>query len=443
MIDKNLSTGQKNKSTVKAEFDQIKFQNDQNEIYSFLLTTVKQEIPEKTLLEFKRLFIESLRIHRDEDVPETYKIFSTQQEQEFHNTIKRCCYILVNNWEPAKHYKYIQDLLGIFTDYQRENQVFISPFIYPYSIWLNNFINSRDYEELKIFTNRSQEDTPSNWINRYSAYLLFAQSCDDKNPPEQRNAARKVAKQIREKFKFELAMYVAHSHSSDNYSNNKYKNPSMLGDDVLRLIKIIVSKKGSLSYENIANIFVQQTQKQRLGEYKENIQKYLLFSAGDTPAFIKPIQQHLRENLSEWKAESDEEIIDKGLVLRICNRIIDILTTENSKEPALLFKLLMSQGHSLTLVILLIKIILISSNSRTHLEIRISQLISYYEKYPVDECQWLINFLEIFNITFAIYAGNIEYSLINMKDHKQTFHVQANLNDYRVFSQLKLDAENK
>ncbi|MFM7406711.1 MAG: hypothetical protein ACKO3K_08620 [Cuspidothrix sp.] len=138
--------------------------------------------------------------------------------------------------------------------------------------------------------------------------------------------------------------------------------------------------------------------------------------------------------------ENDDVIINKSWVLRICNRIVNILTTENSKKPSVIFQLFSSQGHSLTLVILLIKIILISPNSKTHLEIAISQLITYYENYPVDECKWLIHFLEIFNITFAVYSGNVEYTLINMKTNRQTVHTQSNLDDYRVFSQLKLEA---
>jgi hypothetical protein len=441
MINKNLSISLKSEYMIKSESEEINLQRQQDRIYRFLLTTVQQETPEKSLWEFNRLFIESLRTIKNDDVPETYKIFSTNKEQELHHTIKRCCYILINNWETSNQYKYIPDLLEIFNNYQIENQAFSSPFIYPYRLWLENFINSRDYQDLKIFVNRHQKESRDNWINRYSYYLLLAQSCNNDNPPEQKDAARKASKQMREKFKFDLAMYVAHSHYANIYSPNKYKNPSLLGDDVLRLIKIIVSKKGSLSYKHLANIFIQQTQKQTLAEYKENIQKYLLFSSIDNPGFIKCIKHHLQQNLSQWKVDRNEEIIDKILILRICNRIIDILTTDNPQEPGLLFHLLMSQGNSLILVILLVKMVLISPYSRTHLEIRISQLISYYQNYPVDECQELIDFLEVFNITFAIYSGNIEYSLINMKSNTQIFHIQSDLGDFRVFSQSQFDLE--
>ncbi len=234
-------------------------------------------------------------------------------------------------------------------------------------------------------------------------------------------------------------MYTACSQSASS-SATRYKNPSILGDNVLRLIKVIVLKKGVFSHENIANIFIKQTQNQSLKEFKESIQKYLFFSI-EQQELVETLKQQFAEKLSSWKAEQNEEIITKEFFLRICNRVIDYLTTENGKEPSSLFILLLSQGHPLTLVILLLKIILICRNSRMHLEIRIAHLIHHYEKYPADECKWVINFIEIFNITFAIYADNVEYNLIKMKEEKQSFNPQWNLDTYRVFSQLKIDPQ--
>ncbi len=107
----------------------------------------------------------------------------------------------------------------------------------------------------------------------------------------------------------------------------------------------------------------------------------------------------------------------------------------------MLFVALLSQGHPLTLVIILLKIILICQNARSHLEIRIANLISYYESYSEDECQWIINFMEFFNITFAIYAENIEYNLIKMKEDETNYDSHLNLDTYRVFSQIREDTQ--
>lgn len=235
-------------------------------------------------------------------------------------------------------------------------------------------------------------------------------------------------------------MYIARSQSAVS-STIRYKNPSVLGDNALRLIKAIILKKGAFSHENIANIFIKQTQGKTLEQFKASIEKYLFFSV-DNQELVKTLRQQFAEILSLWKKDYNQEIITKELFLRACNRVIDCFTTENGKEPSLLFILLLTQGHSLTLVIILLKTILISRNSRRHLEIKIAHLIGYYEKYPEDECKWVINFMEIFNITFAIYAENVEYNLIKMEEDESS-NPQLNLDAYRVFSQMKVDRQKR
>lgn len=435
MNDNGLQRSQRHQDLVKSNFQQVNVQIAQEKIYNFLVGIVKSWEPEEVLQEFNRLFIDCLNSKNLDGVPGIYAIFFDDKEQDFHNTIKRCCYILVNNWESKRKNQYVQELVDLFTKYQLEKGASSNPKLNICQRWLDNFINSRDYEELKIFASRHEEQVKGNWTRRYSSYLLLTQSLNKNNPKEQQEAAIKLSKQMKDKFKFDLAMYIARSQSASASPTN-YKNPSILGDNVLRLIKTIIAKKGVYSYENIARLFVVQTQNQTLQQFKESIQKYLFFSV-EPQASVGSLRQQLAEKLSSWKVERNEETITKDLFLRICNRVIDCLTTENSKQPAPLFILLLSQGHSLTLVILLLKTILISRNSRTHLEIRIACLISYYEKYPADECLWLIHFIEIFNIAFAIYAENVEYSLLKMKKDEEINHQQPSLDAYRVFSQLK------
>lgn len=49
----------------------------------------------------------------------------------------------------------------------------------------------------------------------------------------------------------------------------------------------------------------------------------------------------------------------------------------------------------------------------------------------------MINFLEIFNITFAIYADNVQYNLVKVQADDVSSQSCANLASYRVFSQMK------
>ncbi|MFB2919641.1 hypothetical protein [Aerosakkonema funiforme] len=405
-------------------------------IYKFLLAIVKESPPEAVLREFRNLFIYQVGCANPEALNALYKIIFEKNEEEFRNTLKRSCYILINNWDASRNHKAIQELIQLLGE-AKINEDTISPSLDRVKTWLNNFVKSKDYEDLKIFASRY--DNQSEWAHRYSTFLLVPQYIDLNNPIEQREAARSRAKRLKDKFKFDLAMYTAHSQSPVAKDTKLDKpNPTGLGDDLLRLIKAIVAKRGPFSYANLASIFIKQTEFVTYKFFKQSLSKYLLFSVANKN-FVNVFQQNISEKLEGLYKDHDEEILNDALKLRSCNRVIEYLTTENSREPAALFALLLSQGNPLTLVVILLKLILVSPNSRIHLEACIAALIQYYQKYPEAECRWLITFLEIFNITFAIYAENVEYNLIQMPQYRGSGEQLKGwtLDEYRIFSQLK------
>jgi hypothetical protein len=436
MIVDSLPNIQGKKHLLDLNLRGLDVQVAQEKVYNFFIEMVQNHEPEDVLQEFKKLFIDCLSNGSSDYDLGIYQIFVGGNEPEFRHTLKRTCYILINNWENRRKYQYIQQLIDLFKDYTPKISSTNSRRIKIFINWLTSFIDGKDYQELKLFAIRHEDQSKLHWTNRYSCYLLLAQSTDKNNPKEQQQAAKRLSKQLKDKFKFELAMYIARSQSTAS-SVTRYQNPSILGDEVLRLIKVIVVRKGTFSYENIANIFIKQTRDQSLKEFKKNFLKYLIYSVTQQE-FIETLEQQLSEKLLQWKTDYNEEIIDKNLLLRTCNKAIDYLTSENGKAPSQLFILLLSQGNPLTLVIALLKIILISKHSRRHLEMRIANLINYYDIYPEEECQWVINFLEMFNITFAIYAENVEYNLIKMEDESNSDESEKNLDTYRIFSQLKL-----
>jgi hypothetical protein len=435
MTVNSLLNNQGNQYLPKSRRKQQNLQDAQEKIYSFLLGMVKSREPEDVLSEFRRLFLDCLESSSSSRRLGVYGAFHEQDEQEFRYTLKRCCYILINNWESHRKYKYINDLVNIFADYKLTTESDISAKQHLCRSWIAKFIQSSDYQELKLFANRYEEQIKGPWINRYSSYLLLAQSYNQDNPREQQEAARRMSKALKDKFKFDLAMYIARSQSG-SINICRSKNPTILGENVIRLIKSIVIRKGVFSYENIANIFIKQTQNQTLKEFKISLRKYLFFSV-QQKEITEILQQQLLDDLSLWKSDYNQSPINKDWILRICNRLIDCLTSENGSEPSALFVLLLSQGNPLTLVVILLKIILISRNSRSHLELKIAELIRYYDQYPESECYWVINFIEIFNITFTIYAENVEYNLIKMREEELIVKPEYPLDSYRVFSQLK------
>jgi hypothetical protein len=424
------------------------FQRDipraQETIYSFLLEIVKEWSPEEVLEEFKHLFIHHSNTISSATLPSLYEIVFANQEQEFRNALKRSCYILINNWDMSRNHKYIQELIKLFNDPIIYRQT-VSPTLKRLRSWLQAFIESSDFEELQLFAARYDQEEIVHWSQRYTPYLLVAQYIDLNNPIEQRQAARALSRQLKEKFKFDLAMYTARSQTTIAKVDPP-TNPTGFGDEVLRLIKIIVARRGIFSYPNMANIFINQTQNSSYRNFKKSLCRYLLFSLQDQTS-AKSLQEQLAERLNILYVNHDDDPIDDALLLRTSNRVIEYLTTENHEEPSTLFITMLTQSDPLTLATILLKIILICPNARTHLEARIADLVKYYELLPEEECQWVVNFFEIFRISMAIYAENVEYNLVNMSRHyplSKASHTSIKatpgnpLDAYRIFSQPRI-----
>ncbi|ASC72045.1 hypothetical protein XM38_029990 [Halomicronema hongdechloris C2206] len=422
----------------KAELD---IPQAQQIIFDFLLTIVKSWPVEDVLNEFKHLFIQHTETASSETLPALYTIIFANNEEEFRNTLKRCCYILVNNWEVARDYFAIQQLVDLFDDPLLEKQT-LSPTLRRLRTWLLAFKQSQDFQDLALFAARINADRhvknpDEHWTARYTSYLLVPQYINAENPIEQREAARALSQRLKDQFKFELAMYTAHSQSSVP-SSNAPQNPTVLGDGVLRLIKRIVAKQGQFSYKNLAHLFLEQVKQLTYQQFKKSLLQYLLYSI-NRKGTAKTIKRQLTHKLEDLYPEYADEEVDRSLILRTCNRVIDSLMTEDKKNPSQLFTLILSQGNSLTLVVLLLKLILISKNSHPYLEARIADLIRYYEQFPQEQCQWVINFLEIFRVTFAIYAENVEYNLVRMA--AQTVGYQSDQDEDGAAPSRRADAE--
>jgi hypothetical protein len=341
----------------------------------------------------------------------------------------------VNNWGTKRHHKPIQDLIQLFSDSSITRHT-VSPTLKRLRTWILNFVNSQDFEELKLFASR-YDDHIGHWSQRYTAFLLVPQYVDLSNPVEQREAARVLSRQLKDRFKFDLAMYIARSQSG-NIGSKSHRNPTALGDEVIRLTKAIVARKGPFNYANVASIFLKQTQQLTYKEFKASLQEYLAFAL-ENQEFVDTLRKKLSDKFTSLYENYHDEVINSALLLRTCNRVIEYLTIEKQKEPSPLFALLLSQGNPLTLVIVLLKIILICGHARTHLEACIAELVRYYEGFSEEECQWVITFMEVFNITFAIYAENVEYNLVKMNHvkHESPALAAADLDAYVIFSQLK------
>ena len=405
-------------------------------IYKFFIHHINNSASEVVLQQFKKIFIELIAPVNPKLIQAIHIIVEFDSQLEFNNLFKRCCYILLNNWITHRKYQFARDLIQIIS-HRILNEPHPDNCLKILRVWLTNFVSTKDYEDLKLSVLKYSEyhQVEVHWTSRYQPYLLAAQYLDAKNTVEERQTARRLSQQLKDKYKFDLAMYTSHSQSAA-FKLQKHYNPTLLGDEALRLIKIILVNRGSLNYRSLANVFINQSQNITYKQFKEYLIKYLFYY--DKKFYNNDIYlEQITNILDNFHPENDEETVSGGLYLRTCNYLIKSLTVENSGKPTPLFLKCVAQQNPLTLAILILKIILISPYSQTYLELCFARLIQYYQGESAGDCQWLINFLEVCQIALTIYGENVQYNLVNMSEKHQEEQLFIDLNNCRVFSQHK------
>ena len=153
----------------------------QQQIYDDLLEAVRKSPPAEALAEFESIFFGHSN-SLDADVsPFLYKILFSDNEAEFVNTLKRSCYIFVNNWDLARQGDMLHTLLELFKQPSLDKST-LSPSLKRLRQWLRNFAQSKDFEELQLFaTQRIGPTETGSWSGRYAAYQLIAQYVDENN----------------------------------------------------------------------------------------------------------------------------------------------------------------------------------------------------------------------------------------------------------------------
>jgi hypothetical protein len=405
----------------------------QEAICEFLISIVKAWSPEAVLTEFQELFIR--HAHADEFALECLtEIILKNQKPEFDNLLRRCCYILINNWNISRNHDYISLLIHLFNDssLQEKTDALILGRL---RSWVRSFIDSSDFEALKLVTTRREDGVAGHWSQRYTSYLLASQYANLNNPLEQRQVAQKISQQLKDQFKFELAMYTARSESG-RVNLKGLRNPTSLGDEVLRLIKTIVVKRGTYSYLNLAKIFLQQTQDLNYKAFKKSLLEYLFFGI-EPDELSERIKRILAAQLKALYVDYHDKSIDEALLLRTVKRLAEDLTTDRNGELSGLFIFLSSQQNPLMLAILLLKLNLICRHVKTHIEVCLANVVKYYDDYQEEDCLWVIQFLELFTIVSTIYSENVEYSLVNMQNQTEAQHPTADVEAHRIFSLQK------
>jgi len=441
-------------------------------ICRFVVQQVQQFSPERALRRFKHLFIEPTELVNSEPHQgvnekkvgeksqqtrrrETHQtrrmemppkisltphqalaqIATSGSEETFINTFKRSIYILINNWNLVRQLQYIQELVHLIST-NLDNQQDAPSQLDILKLWRSKFMASQDYQELVTLALRTNDHQSRNWSQHYNYYSLVYQSVDQRQSVKQKTIAKTRSLVLKKQFELQLAMYTARSTVTDKQQGNS-PNPTKIGHKVLHLIKRILQKRGAFNYTNLARIFLKQAQGICYKNFKYNLLNYLFYSLDDQD-LDQTIKKQLSQQLEKLYESYDEGYWNNHLLLRTCNRLIEYLTTVNQANPSSLFMLLITQGKDLTLAIMLLKLVLLCPRSRTHLECCLAQLIEHYQSQSAADCQWLINFLEVLQVTLSVYAEDVQYNLVNMSEAQPEIGTNFEGNPYRIFSQLKV-----
>ncbi|MEM8612873.1 MAG: hypothetical protein AAGF93_12715 [Cyanobacteria bacterium P01_H01_bin.105] len=404
-------------------------QNAQHVLYDFFLCSVQTEPADVVLSTFRRLFVEYTESSTESELPVAlYSIVIANSEEQFLFTLKRVCYILINNWGIQRRPDAIKVLIKMFDD-QVLMRPGISLILKRLRCWMQNFVKSQDFQDLKLFAARYEQH--EHWSGRYTSYLLTPQYLNLENPLEQREAARNLSSQLKSKFRFDLAMYTAKSQMESPPTT--IDNPTVLGETAINLIKMLLLQPGRFGYESLASLMRKQCHQLSYWDFKRALLHYLAYALPNS-SITRTLKAKLPNTVMTLYRHNNSELLTEALVLRTCKRVIDTLTCEDGEQPSKFFSMFLAQGNPLLLVILLLKIALFCPHVQSHLELRIASLIRYYEAYSEEDCRWVINFFEVFRITFAVYAGGTLYNLVQVYNHDSDV---STLNAYRIFSQLR------
>ena len=447
ITDAEQKTVQNGRSPSKGSVSEVSLIDNQEIVCNYFCKLVTTKSPHDVLKAFQGLFIE-LNCYIDEPAATAiYRIIKLDYEFVFHNTLKRCCYILINNWNSKLKYNHqnlqnIHNLITILAKV-REHKQSKHPSKQRLHQWLNNFLQSEDYAQLKLLapapqvpTEQTQEKTEETPLrDRYISYFLACQALDPDKTEEERAAARASYQRLQEKFKFDLAMYTARSQSS-LFSEKNSHNPTGLGNNVLDLIQKVLAKRGAFSHSNLANIFLKQTKGLVYYDFKLSLVKYLTNSLGKGGT-ARAIARELLTYLKPLYGKYDDQVWNDELLIRTCNRLLEFLTSSKNGKPSKLFTLLASQERTLVLVLLLLKLVLICEQSRHHLEFRIVHLIKYYDSNNSLDCQWFSTFLETLEVALTISLENVHYDVVKIVDKQGQNSANSSPKNYWVFPQIK------
>ncbi|NJK35053.1 MAG: hypothetical protein HC919_08925 [Oscillatoriales cyanobacterium SM2_2_1] len=370
----------------------------QQQIYRHFLALVNTCAPPQVLRMFYDLFIKF--VDGSEEFETLSKILFFGRELEFRHLLLRSCYILINNWRISHQAKYIHDLVDIFLDPLIDQPSRVTK-VQQLRQWLRNFRHCEEYNALRLFAGRPVIPQSKHWGDRFQGFLLTSQFANVSAPLEQRHIAQKAARQAKRQFKQQLALFTASS-------SRRHQNPTGLGEEVVQMMRRILTHRGTLSYRNDTKQFLRYIRHLTFQDFKEVLCRFLELPRD------RHFETHFIGKLRQFQERSHPQPMSFGLLHSTCNRLIHILTVDDQRHPSELLLTLLNEGRVLVPSLILLRLVLLSTVSRLHLETCLADLIKAYSQVPESECRPLATFLDMVNVMLTIYEDDTDYNLVDM-----------------------------
>lgn len=358
-------------------------------------------------------------------------------QPEFLESFQDSIYLILLAWAQARCWEACREFLERLDRHLAPPS--LTSMLLPYRVrqWFKLFYGSLDYADLQraialLLQMESPSVAPTRWSDRYFEFCLKALYLDRNLPQSQQDFSGRLALYIQKRFQRDLALYVSQFQSQIQGCR---ANPTIFGDEFLRILKTILASSFSVKHHKNAEYFNRKSTRIFYKKFKTMLLRYLM--SCPEPNDIKThLELALAHRMNGFFAKQNLQAATGQLRLETCNAIVNFLTTEDYQTPSILFLELVDRGKFLTLVSTLMKLLLVSPQCLDRLEQCLAALLRYYESQNQTAIQRVIPLFEILKIALAMGSKEVEYSLIAAYDYSECV-AEKRLDNYRVFTQLK------